>query len=340
MASECEIEVSVQDLVVDRKTFEEIDSQTQKKVQTLFLRTDIILEVEGRQIHVNRQMLADHSPVFQGMFESDFKEKHMDNIPLPDKKFEDFEIFLSSFYYNEFQHTITDDTVLVILPLAIEYQVTAVQDRCESFITKKLKQATNHEIERMDIPTLLSYIEYAEKYKLPTILALAVNLCARYDIPVLKEAGVEDRVSEKTWKEILEDRNSLMTTFMRKILQTGNAADVLATFDLITGLVVGNPEDTHGLIRTYENKLVVMLTNYPEQLTVETLVEIIITGECFKLENLLSSAVNLAFMCDSKLMKGSKRYHQISKDTKATIDEKRVVWLQENSYCCYVSLKD
>ena len=111
--------------------------------------------------------------------------------------------------------------MLVILPLAIEYQVTAVQDRCESFLTQKLKQATNHEIERMDIPTLLSYIECAEKYKLPTILALAVNLCARYDIPVLKEAGVEDRVSEKTWKEILEDRNSLMTTFVRKILQTG-----------------------------------------------------------------------------------------------------------------------
>ena len=107
MASESEIEVSEEDLVVDRKTFEEVESQIQKKVQTLFLRTDVILEVEGRQIHVNRQMLADHSPVFQGMFESDFKEKHMDNIPLPDKKFEDFEIFLSSFYYNEFQQTIT-----------------------------------------------------------------------------------------------------------------------------------------------------------------------------------------------------------------------------------------
>ena len=111
--------------------------------------------------------------------------------------------------------------MLVILPLAIEYEVTAVQDRCESFITKKLKQATNHEIERMDIPTLLSYIECAEKYEMSTILALAVNLCARYDIPVLQEARVEDRVLEKTWKEIVRDRNALMTTFMRKILLKG-----------------------------------------------------------------------------------------------------------------------
>ena len=86
-----------------------------KKLRTLFLRTDLTLEVEGRQIHVNRQMLADHSPVFQGMFESDFKEKHMDNIPLPDKKFEDFEIFLSSFYYNEFQHTITGNDLSLLI---------------------------------------------------------------------------------------------------------------------------------------------------------------------------------------------------------------------------------
>lgn len=111
--------------------------------------------------------------------------------------------------------------MLVILPLAIEYQVTAVQDRCESFLTKNMKKATNHEIEPINIQTLLSYIECAEKYNLSTILALAVNLCARYDIPVLQEANVEDRVSEKTWKEIVGDRNSLMTTFMRKILQRG-----------------------------------------------------------------------------------------------------------------------
>ena len=84
-----------------------------------------------------------------------------------------------------------------------------------------MKMATNHEIEPINIQTLLSYIEFAENYNLSTILPLAVNLCARYDLAVLKEAEVEDRVSEKTWKEIVADRNSLMTTFMRKILQRG-----------------------------------------------------------------------------------------------------------------------
>ena len=71
----------------------------------------------------------------------------------------------------------------------------------------------------------------------------------------------------------------------------GNTPDVLATFDLITGLqlVVRNPEDE--LITNYENKLlrminftsasVVQYTNHPDdtRITMETLVEIIIAAE-------------------------------------------------------------
>ena len=104
-----------QELVETPSRFEKVEPQVKKKLRTLFLRTDVTLEVEGRQIHVNKQTLADHSPVFKGMFESDFKEKHMDNIPLPDKKFEDFEIFLSSFYYNEFQQTITGKNLSLLI---------------------------------------------------------------------------------------------------------------------------------------------------------------------------------------------------------------------------------
>ena len=101
---------------------------------------------------------------------------------------------------------------------------------------------------------------------------------------------------------------------------TGNAADVLATLDLITGLVVRNPEDE--LITTYESQLVGMLNKHSyDGLTMETLVEIIIAAECFKLEKLWSSAVKLASKCNSKQLKGRKRYHQISNDTRFKIDQ-------------------
>ena len=59
-------------------------------------------------------------------------------------------------------------------------------------------------------------------------------------------------------------------------------------------------------------------------LTMETLVEIIIAAECFKLEKLLSSAVKLASRCNSEQLKRRKRYHQISNDIRFKIDQERV----------------
>ena len=124
--------------------------------------------------------------------------------------------------------------------------------------------------------------------------------------------------------------------FTTVICFKGNTPDVLATLDLITGLqlVVRNPEDD--LIRNYENKLLRMLnftsasvvlnTYHPDdiRITMETLAEIIIAAECFKLEKLLSSAVKLASRCNSEQLKRRKRYHQISNDTKFKIDQERV----------------
>lgn len=107
----------------------------------------------------------------------------------------------------------------------------------------------------------------------------------------------------------------------------GNTADILATLDLITGLVVRNPEDE--LITTYESKLVRMLNCSDDSITMETLVEIIIAGECFKLEKLLSAGVELASKCDSKKLKGRKRYRQISNDTKFKIDQERLVFKEK-----------
>lgn len=60
---------------------------------TLFLQPNVILEVEGKQLYVCKKILAEHSPVFKLMFESDFKERRNVRIPLPGKKYKDFEMF-------------------------------------------------------------------------------------------------------------------------------------------------------------------------------------------------------------------------------------------------------
>ena len=106
--------------------------------------------------------------------------------------------------------------------MSVEYQVTALQDRCESFLSKTLEHVQNHESDRLDIPTLLRYRECSTKYNLPNISEQAVNLLIRYDVKLLKQAGVKTYVSEELWTEILEKRNSLMTTFLENVAGKGN----------------------------------------------------------------------------------------------------------------------
>lgn len=86
-------------------TYKEVRMATTSKRQkleeepTLFLQSDVILEVEGKPFHVRKQVLAENSPVFRRMFESNFKERRDVKIPLPGKRFKDFEMFLRTFYH-------------------------------------------------------------------------------------------------------------------------------------------------------------------------------------------------------------------------------------------------
>ena len=57
--------------------------------------SDVILEVEGRQLHANRAVLAHYSPVFRKMFFSDFNEKSKNIVPLPGKTYDDMVTFFN-----------------------------------------------------------------------------------------------------------------------------------------------------------------------------------------------------------------------------------------------------
>lgn len=92
---------------VSEATQQKLEEPTDKDVklnsledqETMFLPTDVTLMVEKKPFHLNKKWLAENSPVFKTMFESEFEEKHAEVIPLPEKKFKDFELFLCSFYF-------------------------------------------------------------------------------------------------------------------------------------------------------------------------------------------------------------------------------------------------
>ncbi|PIC14797.1 hypothetical protein B9Z55_026981 [Caenorhabditis nigoni] len=58
-------------------------------------KTDAILVIDGKKLHVNKALLSYHSDYFKTLFHSDFKEKSMPEIEIKDTKFEDFAALLS-----------------------------------------------------------------------------------------------------------------------------------------------------------------------------------------------------------------------------------------------------
>ncbi|EFP08771.1 hypothetical protein CRE_19777 [Caenorhabditis remanei] len=58
-------------------------------------KTDAILVVEGKKLHVNKTLLSCHSDYFNSLFNGEFKEKSMSEIEIEDVKFEDFATLLS-----------------------------------------------------------------------------------------------------------------------------------------------------------------------------------------------------------------------------------------------------
>lgn len=109
-------------------------SHEDQQPRPLFPKTDAILEVEGREIHINKQILADSSPVFKTMFESDFKEKHMYKIPLPGKKYEDFEKFVFLIYNPGDQCQITSKFVCLL------FSISFFQSHSDVTITRTVKE--------------------------------------------------------------------------------------------------------------------------------------------------------------------------------------------------------
>ena len=92
---------------LEEPTDEGVKLDSPEDQQTMFLPTDVTLMVEEKPLHLNKKWLAENSPVFKKMFESDFEEKNAEVIPLPGKKFKEFKLFLYSFYFPPLTRPIT-----------------------------------------------------------------------------------------------------------------------------------------------------------------------------------------------------------------------------------------
>jgi hypothetical protein len=79
-------------------------------------KTDLILEVEDMKIYVSKLVLSLASPVFDKMFQSDFKDGKCDVLALPEHRSDDVTEFLRCIYPNTLS-PVTRENVAMILPL-------------------------------------------------------------------------------------------------------------------------------------------------------------------------------------------------------------------------------
>ena len=96
--------------------------------------SDIVLLVEGEELHVHRSILTLQSPVFKSMFDDHSKEASEDKIPLEEKSIESMVVFLKILYpssmFGEARDLLNDENWLSLLALAEEYQCVKLIKQC------------------------------------------------------------------------------------------------------------------------------------------------------------------------------------------------------------------
>ncbi|CAL2047110.1 unnamed protein product [Caenorhabditis brenneri] len=125
-------------------------------------KTDAILVVDGKKLHVNKALLSYHSDYFNVLFNSDFKERSMEEIEIKDVNFEDFATVLSLVHRIPIKYDDEQKYLEPLLELADRFQLPAVKRYFELSLT-----TSNH---NWDI-----LIEMADKYRLNGLMDITMS---------------------------------------------------------------------------------------------------------------------------------------------------------------------
>ncbi|EFP09829.1 hypothetical protein CRE_21294 [Caenorhabditis remanei] len=154
-------------------------------------KTDAILLVDGKKLHVNKAFLSFHSDYFTALFSSNYKEGQMDEIPIKDVSFEDFGLLLSVIYPASVFPT--DKTVEKLLELADRFLIPEVFHHAEHHLLHI--SAIQHE----------KKILLADKYTMKKLLEKSIKEIRNIeDGKKLKQAAVYNQLSNDTKVMILD----------------------------------------------------------------------------------------------------------------------------------------
>ncbi|EFO96229.1 hypothetical protein CRE_14549 [Caenorhabditis remanei] len=155
-------------------------------------KTDAVLVVDGKKLHVNKAFLSFHSDYFTALFSSNYKEGQMDEIPIKDVSFEDFGLLLSTIYPASVFPT--DKTIEKLLELADRFLIPEVFCHAEHHLSRH--SAIKHE----------KIVLLADKYKMEKLLKKVVGQIKNIeDGKKLKQSSEYEKLSEHAKAMILDE---------------------------------------------------------------------------------------------------------------------------------------
>ncbi|KAF8365856.1 hypothetical protein PRIPAC_83685 [Pristionchus pacificus] len=98
------------------------------------------MKIGDEKLHVSKEYLSVHSPVFQTMFFGDFVEKGKEEVELKDVVFEEFVDLLHMIYPGNFK--ITGATVIHLLGLSDRFQILHIRCPAEDLLRSSKKYTT------------------------------------------------------------------------------------------------------------------------------------------------------------------------------------------------------
>ncbi|GMT30024.1 hypothetical protein PFISCL1PPCAC_21321, partial [Pristionchus fissidentatus] len=118
-------------------------------------RNNVVLAVEAKKLHVSKDCLAVHSPVFDALFFRGFEEKDKEEIELRDVGYKEMVDLLNVIHPTGID--INAPTLSHILVLADRFQIQGVLKRAESYLIRstqfetiaKLKFADDYRLNRL-----------------------------------------------------------------------------------------------------------------------------------------------------------------------------------------------
>lgn len=193
--------------------------------------TDTILVLEGKKLYINRCILGYASPYFQRLLDSAHKtaiadKKSKAEVKISNKSYTDF-VDLLTYLHPGYGSDVTEKMALRLLPLANEYEIAPLKEKCEKVLIGSLRKTPATPNVSKGSPTfkhrkdngpelLLKCIKSADAGSSKALLEECVRIFSYQDIP-LKDLKASTEISDQVKARIYENRMENTSSKMSKL---------------------------------------------------------------------------------------------------------------------------